>query len=186
MAVKRKTIHNFVWQKLVPTYRRDINKFPKICFKNVLPTYSRDVLIGEYIWYRKGIPNWMGKYWCMEYKMQNILLTVMGPWKTYKYNIDSIWLLLYKSCILRVMNAKKNICLSSSVYVHLVTCICLSTIKLGMAIAENVLDAVYKSRKTIIVMSKNFLKSMWGQYELQQAHNKAIVKVTVINHVIYL
>lgn len=46
-----------------------------------------------------------------------------------------------------------------------------------MAIAENVLDAVYKSRKTIIVMSKNFLKSMWGQYELQQAHNKAIVKV---------
>lgn len=46
----------------------------------------------------------------------------------------------------------------------------------GMAIAENVLDAVYKSRKTIIVMSKNFLKSMWGQYELQQAHNKAIVK----------
>jgi hypothetical protein len=47
-----------------------------------------------------------------------------------------------------------------------------------MAIAENVLDAVYKSRKTVIVMSKNFLKSMWGQYELQQAHNKAIVKVT--------
>ncbi|XP_048775819.2 interleukin-1 receptor accessory protein-like 1 [Ostrea edulis] len=46
----------------------------------------------------------------------------------------------------------------------------------GMAIAENVLDAVYKSRKTVIVMSKNFLKSMWGQYELQQAHNKAIVK----------
>lgn len=46
-----------------------------------------------------------------------------------------------------------------------------------MAIAENVLDAVYKSRKTVIVMSKNFLKSMWGQYELQQAHNKAIVKV---------
>lgn len=32
----------------------------------------------------------------------------------------------------------------------------------GMAIAENVLDAVYKSRKTIIVMSKNFLKSMWA------------------------
>ena len=87
--------------------------------------------------------------------------------------------------VIQVMYTKsnecqKNICLSSSVYVHVVTCICLSTIKLGMAIAENVLDAVYKSRKTIIVMSKNFLKSMWGQYELQQAHNKAIVKVTVI------
>ena len=73
----------------------------------------------------------------------------------------------------------KNICLSS-VYVHEVICICLSIIKLGMGIPENVINAIYKSRKTIIVMSKNFLKSMWGQYELQQAHNKAIVKVTVI------
>ena len=123
----------------------------------------------------------MGKYWCLEYKMQNILLTVMGPWKTYKYNIDKMIIVYTKS-----NESQKNICLSSTVYVHVVTCICLSTIKLGMAIAENVLDAVYKSRKTIIVMSKNFLKSMWGQYELQQAHNKAIVKVTVINHVIYL
>ena len=51
MAVKRKTIHNFVWQKLVPTYRRDINKFPKILPQKVLPTYRRDVLIGEYIRY---------------------------------------------------------------------------------------------------------------------------------------
>lgn len=48
----------------------------------------------------------------------------------------------------------------------------------GMAIAENIMDAVYKSRKTIVVMSKNFLKSMWGQFELQQAHNRAIAKKT--------
>ncbi|XP_052079934.1 interleukin-1 receptor accessory protein-like 1-B isoform X2 [Mytilus californianus] len=44
----------------------------------------------------------------------------------------------------------------------------------GMAIAENVMDSIYKSRKTVVVMSKNFLKSMWGQFELQQAHNRAI------------
>ena len=41
MAVKRKTIHDLVWQNLVPTYRRDINKFPKICLRK----YFR--LIGE-------------------------------------------------------------------------------------------------------------------------------------------
>ena len=34
MVVKRKTIHNLVWQKLVPSsYRPDINKFPKICLR---------------------------------------------------------------------------------------------------------------------------------------------------------
>jgi len=33
-----------------------------------------------------------------------------------------------------------------------------------MAIAENVMDSIYKSRKTVFVMSKNFLKSMWGQF----------------------
>ncbi|XP_033728378.1 interleukin-18 receptor accessory protein-like [Pecten maximus] len=46
----------------------------------------------------------------------------------------------------------------------------------GMAIAENVMDSIYKSRKTIVLMSKNFLRSMWGQFELQQAHNKAIAQ----------
>ena len=33
MAVERNTIHNLVWQKLVPTYRWDINKFPNIYLK---------------------------------------------------------------------------------------------------------------------------------------------------------
>ncbi|KAK3083134.1 hypothetical protein FSP39_014872 [Pinctada imbricata] len=46
----------------------------------------------------------------------------------------------------------------------------------GMAIAENIMDSIYKSRKTIVVMSKNFLKSMWGQFELQQVHNRAITQ----------
>ena len=42
MAVKRKTIHNLVWQKLVPTYRREINKFTNLPLK-ILPTYRSDV-----------------------------------------------------------------------------------------------------------------------------------------------
>lgn len=46
-----------------------------------------------------------------------------------------------------------------------------------MAIAENIMDSIYKSRKTVVIMSKNFLKSMWAQFELQQAHNRAIAQV---------
>ena len=41
MVVKRKTIHNLVWQKLVPTYRRDINKFPKICIRKYFRLLAR-------------------------------------------------------------------------------------------------------------------------------------------------
>ena len=33
IAVKRKMIHTLVRQKLVPTYRLDINKFPIICLR---------------------------------------------------------------------------------------------------------------------------------------------------------
>ena len=47
----------------------------------------------------------------------------------------------------------------------------------GMAVAENIIDAIYKSRRTLVVMSNNFLKSMWGQFELQQAHNRAMSQV---------
>ncbi|KAL4217208.1 TIR domain [Mactra antiquata] len=46
----------------------------------------------------------------------------------------------------------------------------------GMAVTENILDAVYKSHKTIVLMSHDFLKSMWGQFELQQALNRATMK----------
>lgn len=47
----------------------------------------------------------------------------------------------------------------------------------GMPVTENIMDAIYKSKKTIVLMSKNFLKSMWGQFELQQAINRAILQV---------
>ena len=46
-----------------------------------------------------------------------------------------------------------------------------------MAISENILDAIYKSRKVIVVLSQNFMKSMWGQFELSQALNRAVIQV---------
>lgn len=46
----------------------------------------------------------------------------------------------------------------------------------GNDVAENIMDAVYKSRKTIVLLSKSFLRSMWGQFELQQAHNRAVMQ----------
>ena len=49
----------------------------------------------------------------------------------------------------------------------------------GMATSENIVDAIYTSRKTIVLMSKHFLKSTWGQFELQQAHYRAIAQVNL-------
>ena len=49
-----------------------------------------------------------------------------------------------------------------------------------MAISENILEAIYKSRKVIVVLSQNFLRSMWGQFELSQALNRAVIQVTDI------
>ena len=46
-----------------------------------------------------------------------------------------------------------------------------------MAISENILEAIYKSRKVIVVLSQNFMKSMWGQFELSQALNRAVMQV---------
>ena len=55
MAVKRKTIHNLVWQKLVPTNRRDINKFPQIClrkyFRLIGATYLYASIYGMHFHY---------------------------------------------------------------------------------------------------------------------------------------
>ncbi|XP_052813820.1 interleukin-1 receptor accessory protein-like [Mya arenaria] len=46
----------------------------------------------------------------------------------------------------------------------------------GLPIAENIMDSIYKSKKTIVLMSGNFLKSMWGQFELQQVHQRAVLQ----------
>ncbi|KAJ8306688.1 hypothetical protein KUTeg_015729 [Tegillarca granosa] len=46
----------------------------------------------------------------------------------------------------------------------------------GEEVSENIMNAIYKSRKTIVVMSTNFLNSVWGQFEMQQALCKSIAK----------
>ncbi|KAL5005795.1 hypothetical protein ScPMuIL_016953 [Solemya velum] len=55
-------------------------------------------------------------------------------------------------------------------------CVDFKDFQAGQTIQKNIMEAIYKSRKTLVVMSKNFLKSLWGNYELQQAHNKALLK----------
>jgi len=47
-----------------------------------------------------------------------------------------------------------------------------------MPVTENIMESIYRSKKTIVLMSNNFLRSMWGQFELQQAHNRAIIQVS--------
>ncbi|KAH3718771.1 hypothetical protein DPMN_061578, partial [Dreissena polymorpha] len=44
----------------------------------------------------------------------------------------------------------------------------------GLPIADNILDSIYRSRKTLVLLSRNFLRSMWGQFELQQALHRAV------------
>ena len=46
----------------------------------------------------------------------------------------------------------------------------------GEAIEENILKAIESSRKTIIVLSKNFLKSAWCEFELQIARKECVEK----------
>ena len=46
----------------------------------------------------------------------------------------------------------------------------------GEAIKENILKAIESSRKTIIVLSKNFLKSPWCEFELQIARKECVEK----------
>ena len=46
----------------------------------------------------------------------------------------------------------------------------------GEAIEENILKAIESSRKTIVVLSKNFLKSAWCEFELQIARKECVEK----------
>ena len=46
----------------------------------------------------------------------------------------------------------------------------------GEAIEENILKAIESSRKTIIVLSKNFLQSAWCEFELQIARMECVEK----------
>ena len=44
----------------------------------------------------------------------------------------------------------------------------------GNYIAENILEAILKSRKTVVILSENFLKSKWCQYEFHMARMEGI------------
>ena len=44
------------------------------------------------------------------------------------------------------------------------------------SIEENIVDAIEASRKTILVLSSNFVKSNWCHFEVQMARNKLIEK----------
>ncbi|XP_052236157.1 interleukin-1 receptor accessory protein-like 1-A [Dreissena polymorpha] len=46
----------------------------------------------------------------------------------------------------------------------------------GLPIADNILDSIYRSRKTLVLLSRNFLRSVWGQFELQQALHRAVIQ----------
>ena len=63
MAIKRKTIHNLVWQKLLPTYKHDINKFPKFCLRKYFQlTYRRVYMILLFFCYFVIISPWKNEY----------------------------------------------------------------------------------------------------------------------------
>uniref|UniRef100_A0A336MB22 CSON014613 protein n=1 Tax=Culicoides sonorensis TaxID=179676 RepID=A0A336MB22_CULSO len=45
---------------------------------------------------------------------------------------------------------------------------------IGQRIDHQILNSIEKSRKTIIVLSPNFLQSLWGNFEFMQAHYKML------------
>ncbi|CAC5413571.1 TLR13 [Mytilus coruscus] len=46
----------------------------------------------------------------------------------------------------------------------------------GNGIAENVINAIYSSRKVIFIMTRDFLKSTWGSYEMKMTRMHAFQK----------
>ncbi len=45
---------------------------------------------------------------------------------------------------------------------------------LGAAVAENIVEAIDTSKRTIMLVSKDFLQSDWCQYEFQMAHHQVL------------
>ncbi len=47
---------------------------------------------------------------------------------------------------------------------------------LGAAVAENIVEAIDTSKRTIMLVSKDFLQSDWCQYEFQMAHHQVLTE----------
>ncbi len=45
---------------------------------------------------------------------------------------------------------------------------------LGAAVAENIVEAIDTSKRTIMLLSEDFLQSDWCQYEFQMAHHQVL------------
>ncbi|XP_070540469.1 toll-like receptor Tollo [Ptychodera flava] len=56
-----------------------------------------------------------------------------------------------------------------------VVCIHHRDFLVGACIAENITEAIEKSRRTILVLSNNFLESEWCAYEFKQAHHQVLI-----------
>ena len=54
------------------------------------------------------------------------------------------------------------------------TCIHLRDWEAGEWIQTNIIKSVEESRRTLIVLSKNFIQSTWGMLEFKTAHNQMI------------
>ena len=57
---------------------------------------------------------------------------------------------------------------------HYSVCIHHRDFEVGDWIADNIISAVAQSRRTIIVLSQNFLNSQWCRFEFSQAHFRLI------------
>ena len=51
----------------------------------------------------------------------------------------------------------------------------------GQPIPENIINSVQSSRRTLIVLSKDFIQSMWSKLEFRAAHAQALQDKTQVN-----
>jgi hypothetical protein len=47
-----------------------------------------------------------------------------------------------------------------------------------MQVIDNIMEAIYKSKRTVVVMSTNFLTSVWGAFELEHVQHRLITMVS--------
>lgn len=55
-------------------------------------------------------------------------------------------------------------------------CIHYKDFKPGEFISKQIVDSVLNSRRTLVVLSNNFMESVWGKMEFRTAHTQAITE----------